>query len=60
MVNGIRASDPRGLNKGRDSKLRVGYRLWEETSEEVWRTDRPKRYEYKDEYNSPKNLNDKN
>ena len=34
MVNRIRASDPRGLNKRRSSKFRVGSRVWQETPEE--------------------------
>ena len=61
MVNEIRASDRRGLNKGRGSKFRVGYRVRQETPEEGRRTHRPKRCEYnnKDEDNSPKTLNDK-
>ena len=56
MVNGIRTSDPRGLNKGRISKFREGSRV--ETLEEGWRTYQPKRCEYnnKDEDNSPKPL----
>ena len=45
MVNGIRASDPRGLNKGRGSKFRVGFRV-RQTPEEGRRTYRPKRCEY--------------
>ena len=62
MVNGIRASDICGLNKGRGSKFRVGFRVWQETPEEGRRTHRPTRYEYnnKDEDNSPKTLSDKN
>ena len=62
MVNLIRLSDPRGLNKGRDSKFHVGSRVRQETPKEGRRTHRPKRYEYnnnKDEDNSPKTLNDK-
>ena len=56
MVNGIS-----GLNKGRGSKLHVGFQVRQETLEEGWRTYRPKRYEYnnKDEDISPKILNDK-
>ena len=62
MVNGIRASYSRGLNKRRGLKSRVGSRVWYETPEEGWRIYRPKRCEYdnKDEDNSPKTLNDKN
>ena len=33
MVNGIRASDPRRLNKGRGSKFRVSPRVRQETEE---------------------------
>ena len=62
MLNGIRASDPCGLNKGRDWKFRVGSRVRQETPEEGLWTYRQKRCEYnnKDEDNSPKTLNDKN
>ena len=62
MVNRIRASDPRGLNKGRGSKFPVGFRIRQETPEEGRRTYRQKNCEYnnKDKYNSPKTLNDKN
>ena len=62
MVNGIRTSDPRGLNKGRGSKFRVGSRVRQETPEEGRWTHQPKRCENnnKDEDNSPKTLNDKN
>ena len=62
MVNGIRASDHRELNKGRGSMFRVGSRVREETPEECRRKHRPKRCEYnnKDEDNSTKTLNDKN
>ena len=61
MVIGIRASDPRGFNKGRDSKFRIGPRV-RQTPEEGQKTYQPKRYKYnnKDEDNSPKTLNDKN
>ena len=60
MVNGIRASDLHGLNKGGVSNFHVGSRVRKETPEECWK--RPKRCEYnnKDEDNSPKSLNDKN
>ena len=60
MANGIRKGDPRGFNKGRSSKIRVGSRV-RQTTEEGGRTYRPKRcgnYN-KVEDNSPKNLNDK-
>ena len=61
MFNGIRASDPRGLNKGRGPKFRVGYRVRQETPEEDRETYRPIRCEYnnKDEDNSSKTLNEK-
>ena len=61
MANGIRTGDPRGFNKGCSSKFREGSRV-RQTPEEGWRTYRPKRCgnNYKDEDNSPKNLNDKN
>ena len=47
MVNGIRASDICGLNKGCSLKLRVGSRFRQETPEEDRWTNRPKRCEYK-------------
>ena len=37
MANGIRAGDPRGFNKGRSSKFRVGSRV-RQTPEEGRRT----------------------
>ena len=51
---------PRGFNKGRSSKFRVGSRV-RQTPEEGRRTYRPKRCgnNYKDDDNSPKTLNDK-
>ena len=60
MANGIRIGDPRGFNKGRSSKFRVGTRV-RQTPEEDRRTYRPKRCgdNNKDEANSPKTLNDK-
>ena len=60
MVNGIRVSDPRGLNKGRGSKFREGSRV-RQTPEEGRRTYRLKRCEYnnKNEDSSPKSQNDK-
>ena len=58
MFSGIRASDPRGLNKRRGSKLRVGSRVRQEMTEEGRRTQRPKYCEYKDEDNSPNTPND--
>ena len=61
MVNGFRACNPRGLNKGRGSKFRFSSRVRQETLEEGRRTYRPKCCEYnnKDEDNCPKTLNDK-
>ena len=60
MANGIRRGDPCGFNKGRNSKFRVGFWVWQ-TPKEGRRTYRPKRYGYynKDEDNSPKTVNDK-
>ena len=60
MANGIRTGDPRGYNKGRNSKFRVGSRV-RQTTEESWRIYRLKRRgnNNKDEDNSPKTLNDK-
>ena len=62
MANGIRTGDPRGFNKGRSSKFRVGSRV-RQTPEEGRRTYQPKRRgnnNKKDEDNGPKTLNDKN
>ena len=61
MVNAIRASDIRVLNKGRGLKFREGSRIRQEIPEKGRRTYRPERYEYKnkDEDNSLKTLNDK-
>ena len=61
LVNGIRTGYPRGFNKGRSSEFREGSRV-RQIPEESRRTYRPKRYgnNNKDEYNSPKTLNDKN
>ena len=55
MANGIRTGDPRGFNKGRNSRVR-------QTPEEGQRTYQPKRCgnNNKDEDNSSKTLNDKN
>ena len=60
MVNRIRTGDPRGFNKGRSLKFRVGSRV-RPTPEEYRRTYRPKRCgdNYKDEDNSPKTFNNK-
>ena len=60
MANGIRIGDPRGFNKGRTSKFRVGSRVLQ-TLKEGRRTYRPKRFgnNNKDEDNSPKTLNEK-
>ena len=61
MVNGIRASDLHGLNKGCGLRFCVGSQVQQETPEESQRTYWPKRYEYnyKDEDNSLKTLTDK-
>ena len=59
MANGIRTGDPRGFNKRRSSKFRVGCRV-RQTPEEGRRTYRSKRYGNNNEDNSPKTLNDKN
>ena len=61
MGDGIRTSDPHGLNKGRSSKFRVGSRRVRQKPEESRKVYRPKRCgnNYKDEDNSPKTLNDK-
>ena len=55
MINGIRASDPHGLNKGRGSKFCIVYRVPLETPEEGRRIYRLKRCgnNNKDEGNSP-------
>ena len=60
MANGIRTGDPRGFNKGRSSKFRVGSRV-RQTPAEGRKTYLPKRCanNNKDEDNSPKNINDK-
>ena len=60
MVNGIRTGDPRGFNKGRSSKFRVGSRV-RQRPEEGWEIYQLKRCRNnnKDEDNSPKILNDK-
>ena len=61
MANGIRTGDPRGFNKGRNSKFCEGSQV-RQTPEEGRRIYRPKRRgnNNKDEDNSPKTLNDKN
>ena len=61
MVNGIGASDPRGLNKRRCSKLRVVSRVRQETPEEDQRTYQLKRFKYnnKDKDNRLQTLIDK-
>ena len=61
MANEIRTGDPRGFNKGRSSKYRVGSRV-RQTPEEGREIYQPKRCgnNNKDENNSPKILNDKN
>ena len=50
-----------GLNKGWGSKFHAGSQVWK-TPEEGQKTYQPKHceYNYKDEDNSPKTLNDKN
>ena len=60
MANGIRTGDPRGFNKGRSSKFRVGSRV-RQTPEEGRGTYQPKRCgnDNKDEDNSQIILNDK-
>ena len=61
MANRIRTGDPRGFNKGRSSKFRVGSRV-RQTLEEGRGTYRAKSCgnNNKNEDNSPKILNDKN
>ena len=61
MANGIKTSDPRGFNKGRSSKFRVGSQV-RKTPEEGRRTYRPKSCgnNNKDKDNSPKTLKNKN
>ena len=60
MANGIRTGNPHGFDKGCSSKFREGSQV-QQTPEEGRRTYRPKccGNNYKDEDNSPKNLNDK-
>ena len=62
MVNGIRTSNPRRLNKECGLKLCVGSRFRRKTPEESRRSYRPKRNEYnnKDGDSNPKTLNGKN
>ena len=59
MVNEMRASDPRGLNKERGSKFCVGFRVRQETREEGRMTYRSKPCDYnnKDEDNNLRTLN---
>ena len=59
MVNGIRTGEPRGLNKERSSKFRVGSGV-RQIPEAGRRTHRSKRCGNKDEDNSPKTLNNIN
>ena len=61
MANGIRTSDPRGFNKERSLKFRVGSQV-RQTPEVGHRTYQLKRCgnNNKDEDNSMKTLNDKN
>ena len=56
MVNGIRTSNPQGLNKGCGLKFSVGSCVQQETFEGQ-RIHQPKRWEYN---NKDENLNDKN
>ena len=59
MVNGIRASNLHGLNKGCGLKFHVGSQVWQ-TPDEGWRIHQPQHCEYnKDEDNRPKTKNDK-
>ena len=62
MVNRIRESDPRGLNKSCGLKFCIGSQVQQETPQEDWRIHQPKCCEYnnKDEDNSLKTLNAKN
>ena len=59
MFNGIRASEPRELNKGRGSKFCICSRVRQETPEDGQRRHQLKLCEYKnkDEDNIPKTLN---
>ena len=61
MANEIRTGDPRGFNKGRSSKFRVGSRDRQTHEKGRW-TYRPKRCGNNNKYedNSPQTLNDKN
>ena len=62
MANGIRTGDPRGLNKGRSSKFREGFRVkkkhLKKAGGHIGRNVVEKNK--KDEDNSSKTLNDKN
>ena len=59
MANGIKTGDPRGFDKGRSSKFRVGFRV-RQTPEESWRIYRPKSCgNNNEEDNSPDTFNDK-
>ena len=58
MVNGLRASDTCGLNKGWGSKFCVNSRIQQKTPEEGRKIMNEYDNKYKD--NSPKTLNDKN
>ena len=61
MANGNRTGDPRGFDKGRSSKFRVGSRV-RQKPEEGWRTYWLKHCGNNNKYedSSPKTLNDKN
>ena len=60
MVNGIKASEPHGLNEGPGLKFCVGSRVRQETPDKDQMTHRPKHCEYNniDKDNSPKIPND--
>ena len=59
MVNGFRASEPNGLNRGCGSKLFVDSQVRQETPGEGRRIICREVCEYKDEDNNLKTLNDK-
>ena len=58
MVNGIRTSDPHGLNKRQASKFHEDFWV-RQTPEEGWRTYQLKHCEYNNKDFSLKTLNDK-
>ena len=59
MVKGIKTSNPHGLNKGQGLKFCIGSQGWQ-TPEEGWKTFRVKYWEYNNEDDSLKILNNKN